>query len=107
MTGQGKQKGKIIPDYFTKTSSATSALIFSNRSSKLSSIFSESISQIPPIIKNVFTASEIRIAGLDITTHTNHNFSTPIILRRIGQFPVVHQPQRSVLVDVDQAVIDR
>ncbi len=106
MTGQGGQK--IIPDYFSKTLSATSSgLIFSNRSSKLGSIFSESISQIPPIIKNVFTAAEIRIASLDITAHTNHNLSTPITLWRIGQFPFDRQPQRQELVAVDQAVTNQ
>ncbi len=104
MTGQGRQRHKIIPDYFTKTPSATSTLIFPSRSFNLGSIFSESISQIPPIIKNIFTASEICIAGLDITAHTNYNLSTPIILRRIGQFPVVCQPHRRELLAVDQAV---
>ena len=106
MTGQGEQRRKIIPDYFFTTYCATSALIFLSRSFKLGSIFSESISQIPPIIKNVFTASEICIVSLDITAHTNHNLSTPITLQ-IGQFPVHRRPQRQELVVVDQGVINQ
>ncbi len=107
LTGQGEQRRKIIPDYFFKAYSATFALIFLSRSSKWGSIFSESISQIPPIIKNIFTVSEIRIAGLDITAHTNHNLSTPITLKRIGQFPVHRRPQRRELVAFDQGTINQ
>ena len=70
-------------------------------------IFSESIRQIPPIIKNVCTTSEIRVAGLDITAHTNYNSGTPITLRRIGQFLVDCQPQQRELVAVDRAVINQ
>ncbi len=105
MTKHGGQRRKIIPDYFAKTPSATSGLIFPSRSFQLGSIFSESISQIPPIIKNIYTTSEIRIADFDITAHTNHNLSTSITSQRIGQFPVDRRSQRRELVAVDQAVI--
>ena len=57
--------------------------------------------------KNVCTASEIRVAGLDITAHTNHSSGTPITLHRIGQFPVDRRPQQRELVAVDQAVINQ
>ena len=107
MTWQGGQRRKIIADYFSKTTPATFTLIFLSQSSKLGSIFSESISQISPVIKNVFTPSEIRICGLDITTHTNLNLSTSITLRRIGQFLVDRRLQRRKLVAVDQVVINQ
>ena len=107
MTEQGGQRRRTIPDYFSKTFPAASALFSPSQSFKLGPIFSESIRQIPPIIKNVYTASEIRIAGLDITAHTNHISSTPITLRRIGQFSVDRQPQQQELVAVDQAVINQ
>ncbi len=101
LTGKRRQRCKIIPDYFSKTPSATSALICPSRSSKLGSIFSGSTSQILSIIKNVFKASEIRIASLDITSHTNHNLSTPITLPRIEQFPIEHRTQQRGLVAFD------
>ena len=107
MTGQGGQRRRTVPDYFPKIPPAASALFSPSQSSKLGPIFSESIRQIPPIIKNVCTASEIRVAGLDITAHTNHSSSTPITLRRIGQFPVDRRPQQRELVAVDQAVINQ
>ncbi len=44
---------------------------------------------------------------MDITAYTNHNLSTPIILRRIGQFPVDRQPQRQEFVADYQAIINQ
>ena len=107
MTGQGGQRRRIIPDYFSKTLLAASALFSPSPSFKLGPIFSESIRRIPPAIKNVCTASEIRVAGMDITAHTNHGSSTLITLRRIEQFPVDCRPQQRELVAVDQAVINQ
>ena len=107
MTGQGRHRRKTIPDYFSKTFPAASALFSPSQSFKLGPIFFELICQIPPIIKNVCTASEIRVIGLDITAHTNYSLTTPITLHRIGQFPVDCRPQQQELVAVDQAVINQ
>lgn len=71
------------------------------------SILSESSRHIPTIIQNVYTASEIRTSGLDITAHANQKVGTPITLRRIGQFAVDRRPEHRELVGMDQTVIDQ
>lgn len=96
MTGQGGHRRKTIPDY-----------LYAGQFPQIHSTTSEPSCPIPPIIKNVYTASEIRITGLDNTAHTYHSSSTPITLRRIGQFPIDRRPQQQELIAVDQAVINQ
>lgn len=107
MISQRGQGRKIIPEHSPKALCAAFTPFLSGQLSRPFSILSESARHIPTIIQNVYTASEIRTSGLDITAHTNQKVCTPITLRRIGQFPVDRRPEQRELVGMDQTFIEQ